>query len=206
MYGFANFIGVYVEQWIKNRTTAGNNAVPTMCEIGNAIKDYVSSHLNELIACVGQYNQATAGTVASDAAQIMLVMNNYNLDEIANGATCGAMSCLQAAYNNGLVPIYKAWISNKANYTTIQNQVCVLCVNYVSTATVGKCFENIKARTRVAVLTNLYDKYVPHYFGLYQHYRDVSTVACMTKSLQCGCNITVNATQANQAASAAASG
>ncbi|CAJ0921514.1 unnamed protein product, partial [Mesorhabditis belari] len=196
-------IGNQTLSWVKNRVNGGNKAVPTMCEIGGLVKDYAVANLDSLISCATKYNPATAGKLAIDATSAMLIVttSGFNLQTIADGLICAVLECLKGPYKNQFVPKYKKWITT-LDKTTIQNNVCDLCVQYLQTKTLlQSCFNSVKARTTVKQMQSLYDKYVPNYAGAYQGYRDKSTVACQTKATSCGCNIDVtDAINAGQSA------
>ncbi|CAJ0564014.1 unnamed protein product, partial [Mesorhabditis spiculigera] len=190
MWAVAEGLGDAGVAWIKGRIAASNNTVPSMCEVGTFVTTYASDNVDTLVQCATQYNPATATKIALDAVSLagIVAMNGFSLPNIGNAMICGVLDCLQAAYKNQFCPKYKGWLK-KVDKTAMQNQVCAMGVQYLQNSNlVQTCFNACKARTQVAVMQKLFDPFVPKYAGMYQTYRDKSTVACMTKSQICGCN------------------
>ncbi|CAJ0558442.1 unnamed protein product, partial [Mesorhabditis spiculigera] len=183
MWAVAEGLGDAGVAWIKGRIAASNNTVPI-------VTTYASDNVDTLVQCATQYNPATATKIALDAVSLagVVAMNGFSLPNIGNAMICGVLDCLQAAYKNQFCPKYKGWLK-KVDKTAMQNQVCAMGVQYLQNSNlVQTCFNACKARTQVAVMQKLFDPFVPKYAGMYQTYRDKSTVACMTKSQICGCN------------------
>ncbi|CAJ0574689.1 unnamed protein product, partial [Mesorhabditis spiculigera] len=188
MYGFTQAMGTYVASFVKNRTSQGIKTVPTMCDIGNLVIAYVSDNFDSLMACVSQYNPTTVANLGITALTAVPAAESLGLDAIADGCMCGAMGALQKAYETTFTKKYKAWVKSPVA-TTIQNNICALCATYLSDQSfIQKLFNQIKGRQTVAVMQQLADKYLPKYWGWYQHYRDNSLVACSTMPTSCACN------------------